>query len=223
MNFASMNMTAKIRQIEDFVRPMMTAVIAHDFKHVDRVRRWAIRIAEAEGYPNLEIVQAATLLHDIGLIKDAGRRHAEIGAEMADLFLKGQCLFATDQIDEIVSAIRDHSSLNGKGKLYEILQDADGLELFGAVGILRAISSKGTQTDYEEGNVKGTTWEMSSTGFTKRFQSGAGIGKNITDQLNFQISCYENLHTKSAKEIAMPMVTYMREFLIRLDAEVSWL
>ena len=116
-----------IIEIERFVRPLMNSVIAHDYKHVDRVRVWAKKLAITEGYVLTDEVEAAALLHDIGLSKDTGRRHAEFSVEMAFPFLHQQAAFGAPSIDRIVDAIRHHSSLNGTGKLYEILQDADGL------------------------------------------------------------------------------------------------
>ena len=104
--------------------------------------------------------------------------------------------------------------------MFEILQDADGLELFGAIGLLRGISSTGHLADYELGNIRASTWELTADDFTKRFRVGVGVGAYILDQLNFQISCYENLHTQTAKQIAAPLVTYMRFFILLLEAEI---
>ena len=56
--------TEKIRQIEDYVRQIMDGVadndhkIAHGFKHVDRVRRWALVVAGAEGFTDLSNAKA---------------------------------------------------------------------------------------------------------------------------------------------------------------------
>lgn len=210
-----------IAEIEAFVRPLMGAVIAHDYKHAERVRRWAVQIAMAEGYPALDVVEAAALLHDIGLSRARGREHAAIGATMADEFLRGQGFFAPTQIDEIVAAIRDHSSVAGQGRLFEIVQDADGMELFGAVGVLRAVSSKADGDDYEPDNVRGGTWGATADDFTRRFRAGLGVGTTIIDQINFQISCRENLHTETAKRIAAPLVEYLRAFVIQLEAEIE--
>src|SRR5690242_3589740 len=138
----------KIRQIEDFARPYMTAEVGHDFKHIQRVRRWARYIAEQEGYARLDMAEAAALLHDIGL-RDGGRpRHAEVGAELAATFLRENEVFDELEIQEIADAVRSHSSLNGRGRLYQILQDADCLELFGAVGLMRASTSKASLPEY---------------------------------------------------------------------------
>ena len=35
-----------VQTIEAFARPFMVAEIGHDFKHIDRVRNWARRIAQ---------------------------------------------------------------------------------------------------------------------------------------------------------------------------------
>jgi putative nucleotidyltransferase with HDIG domain len=198
----------------------MGVVIAHDYKHVDRVRRRAKQIARSEGYPYLEVIEAAALLHDIGLSKESGRQHAIIGAEMAEQFLQDQASFEPARIAEIVAAIRDHSSITGTGLVFEILQDADGLELFGAIGLLRGISSKGHLADYEPDNIRGSTWGRTADDFSERFRTGVGVGTSIIDQLNFQISCYENLHTQTARQIAAPLVTYLRSFVLQLEIEL---
>src|SRR5690242_13223020 len=125
--------TDRLRPVEDFVRPYMVPEAGHDFQHVERVRRWARTIAEQEGYARPDMAEAAALLHDIGL-RDGGRpRHAEVGAELATTFLREHRLFDEAEIEAIATAIRSHSSLHPAGRLVEILQDADGLELFGAV------------------------------------------------------------------------------------------
>ena len=214
-------MSGAIEEIEGFVKPLMGFVIAHDYRHADRVRRWAVGIAQAEHYRNLDEVEAAALLHDIGLSKNAGRRHAEIGAELATEFLAKQGYFSADQIERIAFAIRYHSSLEGMSPLLQILQDADGMELFGALGLMRAISSKWEWVDYEESNVRGQTWGLTADDFTERFRSGVGIGRHIVDQINFQISCGANLHTKTAREAARPLIEYMKAFVEQLEAEVA--
>ena len=62
----------------------------HGFEHTLRVRDLAIKIGKAEG-ADLEIAEAAALLHDIGRAKeDAGEIgcHAEFGAEEAKNILE---------------------------------------------------------------------------------------------------------------------------------------
>jgi uncharacterized protein len=217
----------RIQQIERYAREQMRSFAvsdlrsAHDFKHVDRVRRWALQIAEQEGYHDLASVEAAALLHDIGLtqVKERGQ-HACVGAEMATRFLWQERLFSDLEMAAIADAIRCHSSPSGGGQLGEILRDADKLDAMGAVGLMRAFCSKYMKPEYEALDVKSDTWGLTMEGFEKRFAQGAGIGDTIIDQVNFQISFYSDLNTQTAKRIGRPLVDFMRAFVNQLESEV---
>jgi uncharacterized protein len=218
----------RIRQIEEFVKSTMDAagvpdlMIAHDFKHVDRVRRWALRIAGNEGYPDLDHVEAATLLHDIGLACVERRgHHAKAGADAAAAFLRGRDLFAEQEIEIIADAIRAHSSPDGGGALGLIVRDADKLDALGAVGLMRGFTSKHMLPEYDPGLVRGETWELPMAGFEARFSAGQGIGDYIVDQLNFQISFYGDLKTETARRLGKPLVEFMRSFMMQLDSEID--
>jgi uncharacterized protein len=222
--------TDRIRQIEDYVRQSMAAVtepdlmIAHDFKHVDRVRHWALRIARSEAFPDLELVEAAALLHDIGLTSlqvDQRNRHAQAGVGIVAQFLPQLRLFEDEEIDVISNAIRYHSSPSGGGALGQILRDADKLDAIGAVGIMRAFTSKYTKPEYDPHDIKGDTWGMPMEGFEQRFTEGKGIGAHIIDQVNFQISFYEELRTEAARRFGEPMVEFMRAYVIQLESEIN--
>lgn len=225
-----------IQQIEDYVRSTMAGVVAHDFKHVDRVRHWALRIAEEEGFEDLEIVEIAALLHDIGLpsVDEEKERvkHGPVGAEIASRFLRKNLALTEDQIEQISSAIRHHCSppslvtdllkdMGEKGRLIGIIRDADIIDAIGAVGLMRAFTSKAAKPEYDPGNIKGDTWGLSSRGFDERFAKGLGIGGIIIDQINFQISCYDNLNTETAKRLAKPLVEYMKEYVVQLEHEIG--
>jgi uncharacterized protein len=196
--------------------------IAHDFKHVDRVRGWAVRIAEREGFEDLELVEAAALLHDIGLAQVERRnQHAQVGAEIAAQFLREKQLFTDQEVDAIYEAIRCHSSPSGGGKLGEILRDADKLDAMGAVGIMRAFTSKYAKPEYSPYSVKGDTWGKTMQEFEKRFAEGWGIGDYILDQVNFQISFFGELRTETAKRIAEPLVQFMKAYVLQLETEIK--
>ena len=223
-------MKHRIQQIEHFVRQSMGTVtapdlrIAHDFMHVDRVRGWALHIASAEAIENLELVEAAALLHDIGLTRvaaDQRRQHAEVGAEIAGQFLREHQLFSEGEIEVISSAIGCHSSPDGGGVLGEILRDADKLDALGAVGIMRAFTSKYAKPEYAPDDVKGDTWGMQMAGFEKRFAQGKGIGAHIIDQVNFQISFYGALSTEAARQAGKPLVEFMRAYVMQLESEIN--
>ncbi|MDP2918376.1 MAG: HD domain-containing protein [bacterium] len=211
-----------IQQVEDYVKSIKDTEIAHDFMHVDRVRNWALQIAREENFKDLEIVEIAALMHDIGL-SQAGERitHGAVGASMAAKFLGEKKLLAQERIDEICNAIRFHNkNREGEGRLLEILRDADTIDLSGAIGIMRAFLCTSSRIEYDPNKIKGETWGMGVKDFNKRFDNGIGIGNFIIDQPNFQISCYGNLSTKTAKEIVKPLAEFMRDFIKQFEREV---
>jgi uncharacterized protein len=222
-------MTAdRIQQIEDYVRQTLEGVsdndhrIAHGYKHVDRVRRWALAIAREEGFSELTLLEAAALLHDIGLAHVEQRnQHARVGAEVAAQFLRERRLFSAQENEAIVDAVRNHNALHDLGPLATILRDADILDMLGAVGVMRAFTSKYAQPTYDPRNIKGETWGMTVRDVDRLFAEGKGIGAYIVDQINFQASCAGNLRTETAKRIAAPLVEYMRGFLIQLECEIG--
>lgn len=211
-----------IAKIEEYVKSAMGDSVAHDFKHADRVRRWALYIAKEEKYEDLEMAEIAALLHDIGRAQTKEwRKHGEVGADMAADFLKAHKMFTPERRDEICNAIRYHNkNREGEGELLNILRDADMMDLFGAVGITRTYTSHASKPEYDPANAKGETWQMSNRDFDKRFDSGVGIGEFIIDHINFQISCFDNLHTETAKHLAKPLVKFMCNFIQQLESEI---
>lgn len=199
----------------------MSNEVAHDFKHVERVKNWALQIASKEGFEDLEVVEISALMHDIGLTQAEKRSmHGEVGAEMAAKFLNN--LLEQQRIDDICNAIKYHNkNRDGEGKLLKILRDADMMDLFGAVGVMRAFTSKSSKPEYDGADVKSTTWQMTAGDFDKRFDAGIGIGNFIVDQINFQISCYDNLSTNTARQFAKPLVEFMKDYIKQLDAEIT--
>ncbi len=113
-----MSKNTLIRDIETYVRKLMesangTLTIAHDFRHLERVRNNAMKIAEAQAFPDGDLVESAALLHDIGLsqLKDGESRmhHGPLGAILATAFLQENSEFTPEQINRIAEAIHYHS------------------------------------------------------------------------------------------------------------------
>jgi uncharacterized protein len=231
-----------ITQTEEYVKGAFEnregkLLIAHGFSHVDRVRKWSLRIAKGESFDDLLIVELAALLHDIGLPQIENERernkHGQVGAEIAGEYLTKNSNLSKKQIEKIIFAIGVHTleptlkarnieAVKANGKLAEIICDADVMDAIGAVGIMRAFTSKYSLPEYEPGNVKGETWGLSGEEFTVRIQNGPGVGKYIIDQINFQISYPENLLTKTARNLAEPLAQFMKQFVLQLDNEINY-
>jgi len=230
-----------ISKTENYARRVMeqqegTLIIAHDFKHVDRVRNWALVIADTEKFPDVEMVEVTALLHDIGLghLNDGDERkeHGPVGAEIAEKFLHTSSKLNAEDIELIIDAIRYHGlspstvdkhlgELGDKGRLLEIIRDADNLDALGAIGIMRASKSHYYLPEYDPLNIKGVAWGLSSRACREKFGQGLAPVIYIIDQVNQQIRHYNNLHTMTAKNLGQPLVKYMKDFVIQLECEID--
>jgi uncharacterized protein len=211
-------------------------MIAHDFKHVDRVRNLALIIANGEGFPELEIVEVTALLHDVGLGQiDSGEEkkgyvnlppHGLLGAEIAMNFLRENSDLGSNTIELIADVIKHHSdspltiaehlhTLGKNSKLTEVIRDADAMDAMGAVGIMRAFTSKYFLPEYNPINIKGNNWDVVD------LISGFHPVDNIIDQINQQTRYYKNLHTRTAKLLAEPLVRFMKAFVLQLEHEIA--
>jgi uncharacterized protein len=119
----------------------------HDESHVERVYNLAVRIAKNEN-ADLDVVKAAALLHDISrALEDEGKiaDHAIEGAKIAKKILE-EVSFPEEKAAKVIHCIEVHRFKKGmKAESLEakILQDADRLDIIGAVGIARAFTRGG--------------------------------------------------------------------------------
>ena len=97
--------------------------------HISSCAKIGYMIAEERGVDPI-LAAAACSCHDYGRIitgKQAG--HAEAGYEPVKKFLKGTGLFDDDEIDQIATAVKNHSKKSEIGSpLEEIVKDADVLD-----------------------------------------------------------------------------------------------
>lgn len=125
---------------------------AHDAEHVYRVLYAALDIARTEPAADLDVVIAASLLHDVGRAEERRNPavcHAQVGAEKAY-----RLLLALGQAEEFAAHVRDcictHSI--GRGAPPEsleakILFDADKLDSVGALGVARTLVFRGERAE----------------------------------------------------------------------------
>lgn len=133
----------KNRIIEYMTNMLWNSGSSHDIDHTLRVRDLCMKIWKAE-WADLEVLEIAALLHDIGRPKEFETKwevcHAEYWASLAKEFLQDLWL-QQDKVDNVVYCISTHrfrkentpETLEAK-----ILFDADKLDCIWAVGIGRA-------------------------------------------------------------------------------------
>ena len=119
----------------------------HSKSHVERVYNLAVRIAKEEN-ADLDVVKAAVLLHDIArAMEDEGNieDHATEGAKMAKKVLE-EVNFPKQKIDKVIHCIEAHrfkKGMEAESLEAKILQDADRLDIIGAVGLARVFTRSG--------------------------------------------------------------------------------
>lgn len=179
-------------EIENYMKACVKET-AHDREHIYRVLGNCIKIAENETNVDYDILLAAALLHDIG--RDGKKKnHNEVGAEMAEEFLKTTA-FPQNKIGFVCDAIRTHNNESyGKQASTEakILYDADKLDAIGIMGISRSLIGVGNYNHpmYVIKNGRIDTDEESETDTFIRYYVRC-LAKN-----------YDRFFTETAKKIA---------------------
>jgi uncharacterized protein len=203
-----------MQKIEEKAKAYFPLQGHHGFDHTLRVRRLATQIGKAEG-ADLQIVEAAALLHDIARAKeDKGEIecHAAHGSAEAAKILTG-CCFPKEKIQAVQHCIAVHrASKHMKAETIEakILQDADRLDTLGALGAGRAFYRAGAMNTEMYDPKEKTDGEY--TGWR-----GAAINHIIRKCINFIKP--ENFNTKTAQRIAKERHRFLKEFVERFIAE----
>lgn len=187
------------------VRPLYQNDAAHDFDHVLRVWATAHHIGRLEN-ANLEILNAAVLLHDIARADQdrTGIDHAQAGARRANIILRDGG-HSPQFIEAVCHAIETHRFRTGaapRSLEAKILYDADKLDSIGAVGVARAFAFGGH--------------------FNRPLWREADGGEHTTAQEYRQklAKVKDKLFTATAKTIAVQRHQVMVEFFEQLAAEI---
>ena len=202
----------------DEARPYYSgADVVHDFDHVVRVLRLALRIAAAEG-ADREIVQAAALLHDVGReqAERSGADHAEFAAARAHQILAKRCSEQTlAAIMHAIAAHRYRGALQPTTLEARVLFDADKLDAIGAVGVARAFAHGGAQGQ--------RLWAPLNSVDVARWLAQGDDPLPHTPVHEFILKLQhlkERLYTATGRVIAEERHAYMCAFFQRFDAEV---
>lgn len=122
------------------------AEVGHDWSHIERVYRMALRINQVERGDQL-VVSLAALLHDIADSKfyDGDEN---VGPQRAKTFMESNGV-SPEVITKVVHIIENISYKNEYGEVtyhskeLDIVQDADRLDAIGAIGIARTFNYGG--------------------------------------------------------------------------------
>ncbi|MFO8069419.1 MAG: HD domain-containing protein [Alkalibacterium sp.] len=118
----------------------------HDWYHIERVWKMAVKLAEKEK-ANRFVVELAALLHD--LIDDKLVSNKEDAVQEVMYWLDGVGVSSTDS-EKILEIIESISFKGGnRRKLHtieaQVVQDADRLDAIGAIGIARCFAYAGSK------------------------------------------------------------------------------
>lgn len=187
---------------------------AHDEAHLLRVWRNVEKIKVRE-HGDIEILQAATLLHDcIWIDKASSKRRlaSRLAAEKAREVLCGLG-WQTDRIEQVCHAIEAHSYSAGIEPVSweaKILQDADRLDAIGYIGVARCMYLAGRRgaAIYQMADPEAEFRPLDDTSYaldhfqTKLLMLGDGF------------------RTETGRQMAAERTTNLRNFYAGLLAEV---
>ena len=184
----------------------------HDKFHVERVCNLAMRIAREEN-ADLDVVTAAALLHDIArAMEDEGKiaDHATEGARMARKILE-EVGFPQEKIARVIHCIEAHrfrKGIEARSLEAKILQDADRLDIIGAIGMARVFARGGwgNKPIYDPTIPRKEKYD----------------GKSLTSVNHIYekiLKVKDTINTNTAKEIAEERHKFAEQFLERLLRE----
>lgn len=208
-----------IKTVEEYVTKLLDPtnldIKGHDWKHAFRVRDLILHIAEKEGYASLFLAQVAALLHDIGRLKEHEVKlpHAQVSEQMVQEYLADKDWFSDQEKQELLYAIAHHSK-GGATPLTQILQDADRLDGFGPIGIMRVIQDKWKMPDYDPVAIY-TPFTFTKKQIDEFFENkrDGELVSSVLDFLGYHLSWYDNMNTQTGKELAKPLAEYVKNFI----------
>lgn len=188
----------------------------HDWHHIARVRRLAVRLAEAEGAER-EIVELAALVHDIADWKFTDGDEA-VGPREARALLarEGADAETVDRVAEIVATI----SFKGAGVPTPMrtlegrcVQDADRLDAIGAIGIARCFAYGGFRgRPLHDPDIPPTLHDSAEA-----YRTATGGSLNHFYEKLFLLQ--DRMNTAAGRRIAERRHRFMQDFVARFLAE----
>ncbi len=205
------------KTVEHIKSLLQTESSGHDWWHVYRVWKMAIRIAKNEKNIDLFIVEFAALLHDIADHKFYGG-DLTIGPKKAKEWLLG--LNVSVEITDHVASIISEISFKGANVATEmstkegmVVQDADRLDAVGAIGIARTFAYGGNKgREMYNPAVKSQMHDS----FESYTNNNSPTINHFYEKL---LLLKDRMNTKTGKQIAEERHVYMQQYLDRFFNE----
>ncbi len=189
----------------------------HDWFHIERVYKNAVKIAESENNCNLEIVKLGALLHDIADSKFHNGDET-IGPKVAKQFLEKEGA-STEIINHVIAIIENISFKGGNfnqkftSKELDIIQDADRLDALGAIGIARTFNFGGFKNRSIYNPNIAPKLNMSKEEYKK---SDAPTINHFYEKL---LLLKDKMNTETGRKLAENRHKFMEQFLAQFYSE----
>lgn len=192
---------------------------AHDFDHVERVTRLALRIAQTEG-ADAVVVRLAALLHDVP-VHDSGRadrqQHHLAAAAFAEELLRKRGL-PEEQARNVGHCIQAHrfrdQSVQPQTLEARCLYDADKLDSIGAIGVCRAFAFAGAHG--------GRLWVAAPDEITAESAPPTGADYTPVHEFVYKLRrILTTLYTPTAQALGVRRHAFMTDFFAQLEDEMS--
>lgn len=221
----------RVERVERYVKAFMAKYdSSHDWLHVQRVRAMAHKIGSSLNNVDLELVDLAALLHDVG---DAKYGPEESVATIIANLLE-EVGFSKAFIDKVCFIVENVSfrkelALIEKGEansIYEnnlelcCVQDADRLDAIGAIGIARCMAFSGAKNipiyDPDVSPIDGLTASLYNIQTTSR----QGTAVNHFYEKLFLLP--DLMKTELGKNIAKDRTILMKDFVANITEECTF-
>lgn len=216
LSMNSRELISKIRKkVENYMKKHYSS--GHDFSHVIRVYNLCKVIGEKEGAAML-ILEAVSLCHDLGrwCEKDNPRLdHAKKSAEIASKILE-ETGFPTNKIPHVLYCIKSHrfsKKIKPITLEAQILQDADRLDICGAIGIATTFAHGGA--------INSELYNVEDPFFLNKKRK-LDDKKYVLDHFFIKLLKLPNImYTKTAKKLAKKRREFMKLYLKQFKREIE--
>ncbi|TLS50143.1 HD domain-containing protein [Paenibacillus antri] len=186
----------------------------HDWWHIERVRRLALRLAAATG-ANAFVCEMAALLHDLADEKLFGDEESCLRDIRSWLAERNVAESDAEHIVDIIANLgfkgggrSGLTTLEGR-----VVQDADRLDALGAVGIARTFAYSG----WKGQPMHDPSLPIRTSMTAEEYRTGKSSAYNHFHEKLLKLK--ELLNTDEARRIAEDRHRYMESFLRRFEAE----